>query len=72
MQTEPEMWKLGSGTSVLTTVAIAGLLACFFVISLIRHYGAPALAFSGLGTLLMIAMAAMQWRIMKRRSGGRP
>ncbi len=67
---QPQMWTIGSGASVLATVAIAGLFAAFFVISLIRHFGLQALAFSGLGALAMIAMAAMQWRIMKRRDGG--
>ncbi len=71
MQTEPEMWKPGSGASVLATVAVAGLFACFFVISLIRHFGIQALAFSVLGALAMVGLAVMQWRIMKRRADDR-
>jgi len=61
---------MGSGVSVLCTVALAGLLAAFFVISLVRGLGATALAFSGLGAVLTGGLAVIQWRTMKRPPGG--
>ena len=67
---QPEMWTLGSGASLIATGAVGALFVGFFVICLIRRLGVQALAFGGLGTLAMIALAVVQWRVMKQRSGG--
>jgi hypothetical protein len=54
-----------------STIALAALFCGFFVLSLVRHFGIPALAFSGLCALLMIVLAAVQWRTAKRRDRAR-
>ncbi len=67
---QPEMWTLGSAASLISTGALGALFVGFSVICLIRHLGVQALAFGGLGTLMMIALAVVQWHVMKQRTGG--
>ncbi len=64
---QPEMWTIGSSAGVIACLGLALLFAGFFVLSLMHHFGVPALAFGAMGTVGMLLFARAQRRIMKRR-----
>ena len=64
----PQMWKLDGAAAAISAGAVAALCLVFLVVSLIRSYGAPAMAFGGLGALVMAVLALGYWRGMRRRA----
>jgi hypothetical protein len=65
---QPRMWTLDGAVPVIAAGAVAALMAFFFAVCLLGRLGILALAYTGLGALLMGGWAWLQWRSSRRRS----